>query len=202
MAVLRQVVGETRAAMLSPHSWRVWLASSLRMCGASDARIQAFGRWLNPDSIKIYARMSKREYAQWVDKMMNVRRIDTARTTNLPIMEAADAIAVWGDQLRTEGTAMQDTWRAPSTPMTEKPPPPPIKPQQRISVYWTDQREWFTGTFLRSRIEPSDDGGYQRASCVVYDATGIWSQCKEKDLTYWHCLDDELWRHEDDSQGE
>ena len=97
---------------------------------------------------------------------------------------------------------MQDTWRTPPTPMTEKPPPPPIKPQQRISVYWTDLREWFTGTYRRSRVEPSDDGGYQRASCVVYDAAGIWSQCKEKDLTYWHCLDDELWRHEDDAQGE
>ena len=43
------------------------------MGGASDARIQAFGRWLNPDSIKIYARISKEEYAEWIDKLMAVR---------------------------------------------------------------------------------------------------------------------------------
>ena len=69
------------------------MASSLRMCGASDARIQAMGRWLNPESIKIYARMSKDEYATWVDKLMAVKRIDTARTTSLPVMDFADAIA-------------------------------------------------------------------------------------------------------------
>ena len=85
--------------MLSPHSWRVWLATSLRMCGASDARIQAMGRWLNPESIKIYARMTKEEYAEWVDKILTVRRIDTARTTNLPIMDAAEAFAQWGVNL-------------------------------------------------------------------------------------------------------
>ena len=54
MATLAAAIGEARAKLLSPHSWRVWLASSLRMCNASDARIQAMGRWLNPDSIKLY----------------------------------------------------------------------------------------------------------------------------------------------------
>ena len=50
------MVGVTRAKLLSPHSWRVWLATALRSAGASDATIQALGRWLNPESIKIYAR--------------------------------------------------------------------------------------------------------------------------------------------------
>ena len=31
MAVLTAVLGTTRAKLYSPHSWRVWLASSLRM---------------------------------------------------------------------------------------------------------------------------------------------------------------------------
>ena len=44
MGALTAVLGATRAKLYSPHSWRVWLATSLRMCGASDARIQAFGR--------------------------------------------------------------------------------------------------------------------------------------------------------------
>ena len=50
MEALKATMGESRAKLLSPHSWRVWLASSLRMCNASDARIQAMGRWLNPAS--------------------------------------------------------------------------------------------------------------------------------------------------------
>ena len=89
------VVGATRAKLYSCHSWRVWLASSLRMCNASDARIQAMGRWLSPDSVKIYSRMTTQEYATWVDRLMQVQRIDTARTTNLPIMDAASAFERW-----------------------------------------------------------------------------------------------------------
>ena len=50
MAALEAAVGKERAKLLSPHSWRVWLASALRMCDATDARIQAMGRWLNPES--------------------------------------------------------------------------------------------------------------------------------------------------------
>ena len=99
------------------------------MCDASDARIQAFGRWLNPDSLKIYVRMSKQEYAYWIDKMMAIKRIDTARTTSLPVMDAADAIAMWGNQLRVdsplqhwdEGQASQAT---PATQPSAPPSPP------------------------------------------------------------------------------
>jgi hypothetical protein len=90
----------------------VWLASSLRMCNASDARIQARGRWLNPAS---------------------------------------------------------------------------------VSIYWTETQQWFEGTFKTSRIEAADGGGKQRTSCVLYDATGLWARCTQKQLNYWHCLEDEQW---------
>ena len=194
-AVLVLVLGETRARLLSPHSWRVWLASSLRMCGASDARIQAFGRWLNPESIKIYARISKREYALWVDKLMSVQRIDTARTTSLPVMDAADAIAMWGDQLNVRDVDKLERWDDAQPQSSAAPPTPSVlQPGDRIEVYWTDLKEWFCGTFTSSRIEDADGGGKQRSSRIVYDATGHWAQCTPKDLTYWHCLDDELWR--------
>ena len=53
--------------------------------------------------------------------------------------------------------------------------------------------EWFKGTYKTSRIEPADGGGKQRSSCVVYDAQGLWAQCNQSQLTYWHCLDDEQW---------
>ena len=204
MGALTLVVGEVRARLLSPHSWRVWLASSLRMCNASDARIQAFGRWLNPDSLRIYARISKQEYAEWVDKLMSVRRIDTARTTSLPIMDAADAIAVWGDQLKIDGTAMLETWTEPTPQAKATPHPalgpgdripvdPKLKPGDRVRVYWTELQEWYKGTYTSGRIEDADGGGKQRASRIVYDASGPWAGCNAKDLTYWHCLDDEQW---------
>ena len=192
MAVLTLLLGVARAKLLSPHSWRVWLASSLRMCGASDARIQAMGRWLNPESVKLYARMTTQEYATWIDKLMKVRRIDTARTTSLPIMDAADAIAAWGKELHLDGTDRLERWG--DTP-TAHAPPPPLKAGERLSVYWTELGEWYEGTFTSSRVEDADGGGKQRASRVVYDATGPWAKCTEADLTYWHCLDDEQWQH-------
>jgi hypothetical protein len=195
MGTLDQVIGAARAKLLSTHSWRVWLASSLRMCDASDARIQAFGRWLNPDSLKIYARISKQEYAEWVDKLMSVRRIDTARTTSLPVMDAAEAIAAWGDQLKFGKNDMLEPWNdKDTTPLVAA--PAPLKPGARVSVYWTELQEWYTGTFTSSRVEAADGGGTQRASRIVYDAVGCWSACTAKQLTYYHCLDDEQWRAE------
>ena len=166
------------------------------MCNASDARIQAFGRWLNPDSLRIYARISKQEYGEWVDKLMSVRRIDTARTTSLPVMDVADAIAVWGDQLKIEGTAMLDTWTEHAAAAPSAPPRSSLHPGDRVSIYWTDLEQWFQGTFTSSRVEDADGGGQQRASRIVYDATGPWAQCTPKQLTYWHCLDDEQWTKE------
>ena len=70
------------------------------------------GRWLNPDSVKIYARMTKQEYATWVDKLMAVKRIDTARTTSLPVMDLADAISAWGKQLHVDGDDTLERWNA------------------------------------------------------------------------------------------
>ena len=190
MWALTAVVGPTRAQLLSPHSWRVWLASSLRMCGATDARIQAMGRWLNPESIKIYARMSKQEYAHWVDKLMGVTHIDTARTTNLPVMDMADAIAAWGDKLDVEAGLAE--WDAPTLP-TE--PGTALAKGARITVYWTDMKTWFNGTCTSSRLEPADGGGTQRSTYIVYDAVDAWSKCTAAQLRECHCLDDEQWHY-------
>jgi hypothetical protein len=198
MAVLREILGETRARLMSPHSWRVWLASSLRMCGASDARIQALGRWLNPASVKLYARMTTQEYGEWVDKLMSVRRIDTARTTSLPIMDAADAIAAWGDQLHVEGDKQLDRWEEPEKP--QEPDPPPVPPGTRIAIYWTDMDEWYAGTYTSSRIEPADGGGTQRSSRIVYDKTGLWTNATDRSMVYWHNLSDEIWKLADDQE--
>ena len=154
---------------------------------------------MNPDSVKIYARMTKDEYSKWVDKLMAVRRIDTARTTNMPVMDAADALAMWGDELRPDKTGTLDTWTDHATGPTTTTPvaPSPLKRGDRVSVYWTDLEAWYTGTFTSSHVEQADGGGSQRASRIVYDAVDAWANCTTSQLTYWHCLDDELWNHAD-----
>jgi len=42
-------------------------------------------------------------------------------------------------------------------------------------------------------VEEADGGGKQRSARIVYDAVGEWQHCSRKDLTYYHCLDDEAW---------
>ena len=127
---------------------------------------------------------------------MGVTRIDTARTTSLPVMDRADAFARWGKQLGVDGgdvmpvdTVDRDT-NAPPAPQGK----PTLKVGTRVSVYWTDMDEWFEGTYQCCRMEAADGGGTQRASCIVYDATGPWASCSKKQSTFWHCLDDEQWK--------
>ena len=163
------------------------------MCGASDARIQSFGRWLNPDSIKIYARISAQEYMLWIDRMMRVQRIDTARTTNLPTMDLADALLPHAKEVHADSPEWLASWDRSPAPQTVA--PSPLKPGERVSIFWTEMDEWFDGTFRTSRIEPADGGGRQRSSCILYDAVGQWAQCNRSQLTYWHCLDDEQWKY-------
>ena len=76
----------------------------------------AYTRWIN-----LYARMTKQEYATWVDRLVAVKRIDTARTTSLPVMDAADALAAWGLHLHEDGADKLERWEIPTTP---QPPPP------------------------------------------------------------------------------
>ena len=137
--------------------------------------------------------MTKQEYALWVDKLMSVKRIDTARTTSLPIMDAADAIAAWGEQLHVENSGHLERWHDDTGPQDEPVAPSQLKNGDRVSIYWTETQQWFEGTFKTSRVEAADGGGKQRTSCVLYDATGLWARCTQKQLTYWHCLDDEQW---------
>ena len=102
-------------------------------------------------------------------------------------MDAANAIAAWNEQLSLDENLATSTWDEPATPI-KRPPPSTLKPGDRISVYWTELREWYDGAYTSSRVEPADGGGFQRASRILYDATASWAQ-----NAYWHCLDDECW---------
>jgi hypothetical protein len=181
MAVLVAVLGAARAKLFSPHSWRVWLASALRMRKAGDPLIMAFGRWMNPESVKVYARLGTQEYMHWMDEIMKVRHIDATRTTNLPCMDAADALAGWQEQLDEPPEREIDA--------TPTPPSNAVPNGTRVTVYWTEMDAWYDGVITSSRLEAGDDGAPQRATRVLYDATGPW----RKQLAYWHCLDVETW---------
>lgn len=52
---------------------------------------------MNPESVRIYARLTRHEYSTWVDRMLTVEHLDATRTTNLPTIDAADALQEWGD---------------------------------------------------------------------------------------------------------
>ena len=71
-------------------------------------------------------------------------------------------------------------------------PSPPIPSGTRITVYWTEMDQWFDGTVTSSRLETGDDGQRQRATHVQYDPVGVWRSSRQ--LSYWHCLDDEHWQ--------
>ena len=91
-----------------------------------------------------------------------------------------------------KATTAAAEWGKPAA--ADKASPAPVKRGTRVSVYWTEMDQWFTGTLTTSRVEPADNGGEQRACCVVYDAVGPWATCNKPQLTYWHCLDDEQWK--------
>ena len=109
-------------------------------------------------------------------------------------MDAADAIAAWGSQLHMPGSDKLERWG--ELPESAPPPAAPLRAGDRLRVFWADMNEWFSGTYRASRVEPADGGGKQRSSCILYDATGPWARCNAKELTYWHCLDDEQWQPE------
>ena len=172
---------------------------TLGKAGADDATIQALGRWMNPDSIRIYRRMTTVEYTSWIDRMFKVRRLDATRTTSMPVMDAEDLYA----PIEAEITARErrgkrkrdDTADAFDEAAAQQPAAAerPLPKGTRIRVYWTELDEWYEAAVLSSRMERGDDGEMQRATHVVYDAVGAWSSSTAKQLTYWHCLSDEAW---------
>ena len=114
--------------------------------------------------------------------------IDAARTTNLPPLDQADVLRLWWE----ERPATHPT-RAGDTADASDAPSPALAAGTRVTVFWTDMDRWFDGTVQRSRLEEADGGGTQRATQIVYDPIDNWVTAKQ--LTYWHCLDDETWQH-------
>ena len=73
---------------LTWHSSRLFLAMALLECGASPSQIQALLRWQTEDSLRLYARLSKKSYAGWLLKAQSAD-IASVSAQDLPIFEAA-----------------------------------------------------------------------------------------------------------------
>ena len=74
------------AAHFSPHSFRVYLATSLRSAGCSDSEIQALCRWQSLDSLRTYALLDPARYATLLDGSANAKH-EARRVRHLPVID-------------------------------------------------------------------------------------------------------------------
>ena len=125
---------------------------------------------------------------------MSYDHVDATRTTNLPVMDAADVMQAWpallkepaaqGKRKRTERDAFVDDVAERHDDIL-----PPLDKGTRVDVFWTEERQWYTATVTSWCWEDGDDGHRQRATRMVYDAVEGWHA-----EPHWHCLDDVTWR--------
>lgn len=202
-ATLVNALGASEAAHYSPHSWRVSLATRLRLLKCSDAEIQALLRWLNPESLRIYTRMTNETYGNFIQRAMAIEDFDAKRTTNLPVHDVVDLVPEWEQHLREP----RKRGRKPKAAQSDddefdcaaeeaerrEPAERALEKGTRIAVYWTDLDDWFTATVLSSRLDRSEEDD-RRLTHVLYDAAGGWS--KRSELSYWHCLAHECYKVE------
>jgi len=74
------------------HSFRVYLAVALKAAGADDSRIKAMVRWVSDDSLRIYARDSRQNYAEWLRKAM-MADVGSVNIASMPEMDDDVAMA-------------------------------------------------------------------------------------------------------------
>ncbi|KAL3929826.1 MAG: hypothetical protein SGPRY_001795 [Prymnesium sp.] len=106
-------------------------ATNMERATAPIRSIQALGRWMTPDSIRICARMTTTDYTSWVDRMMTIEHFDATRTTNLPVLDAADALALWGNDAESLSAAFTGGEKARSSGAHTLARPTTVIPQLR-----------------------------------------------------------------------
>ena len=85
-AIIVAIRGEARAATVSMHSWRIYLACALLAQGASFATIQSMLRWRSEDALRIYARINDFKYADWLSSAQGATISSTRTTTSAVAM--------------------------------------------------------------------------------------------------------------------
>jgi integrase len=84
------------------HSFRIFLAVALKAAGADDARIKAMVRWVSDASLKIYARDSRKNYAEWLDKAA-CADVGSVHVASMPEMDDDQAMAKLHALLQGDG---------------------------------------------------------------------------------------------------
>ena len=90
MAVL--ALGEERAKRYSLHSLRIGAATALLAAGASGELIQALCRWRSPKSVKVYARLGRSDYADWLIRAAKIHT-DAVTARNIPQIDHDNTVA-------------------------------------------------------------------------------------------------------------
>ena len=89
------------AELMSPHSFRRYLACALKAEGAADSTIQALLRWKSAESLKLYAILNDNTYADLVDSAANanvasVRTATHLQASEIPRVSERDALPRFG----------------------------------------------------------------------------------------------------------
>ena len=89
------IIAPARAPLLSWHSWRIYVACTLRASGADDGMIQALLRWKSASSLHIYARLNPEVYGSWLSRAANADTT-SVQTTSLPVLSPDGVVATLG----------------------------------------------------------------------------------------------------------
>ena len=81
--MLTHLYGERAASCYSFHSLRIGLATALKAAKVDDEVIQMICRWMNPESLRAYARHGQSLHINCVDKAEQAI-IDTIQSSNVP----------------------------------------------------------------------------------------------------------------------
>jgi hypothetical protein len=77
----------SEASKYSPHSFRIYLACALKSAGKSEAEIQMLCRWQSVDSLRLYARIDARQYAELV-QAAHAADSRAVSVSSLPVLDA------------------------------------------------------------------------------------------------------------------
>ena len=84
--LLRPLLGENLAKLLSWHSIRIGTACALHAVGCPDEVIQLLCRWACPESLLAYRRLNTREQVEWMNKAAHAK-YDTLQAAHLPVLD-------------------------------------------------------------------------------------------------------------------
>ena len=126
--------GSGAASTHSWHSLRSGLASALKAAGCPPDEIQLMCRWLNPESLRAYARLGTSRYIGWVEAAEKAV-VDSVQTANLPKYDLCEGFAglqiefgrTLGPRAQAILDAADEAATAEAAPIQPRAPPPDLR---------------------------------------------------------------------------